>query len=80
MGEQSLVAHLRKEFRLDWDGVHGAAHWARVRFHGGSNGRGGGRHVGAGIEPVRAKGSARCAAVPSGSRAMRRHCGRMVGQ
>lgn len=37
---QGLVAQLRKEFRLDWHGVHGAAHWARVRFHGVSLARG----------------------------------------
>ncbi|MEN1958120.1 hypothetical protein [Luteimonas changyuni] len=34
------MAHLRKEFRLDWNGIHGAAHWARVRFHGVSLARG----------------------------------------
>lgn len=37
---QGLVAHLRKEFRLDWHGIHGAAHWSRVRFHGVSLARG----------------------------------------
>ena len=40
MGGLGLVAHLRKEFRLDWHGIHGAAHWARVRFHGVSLARG----------------------------------------
>lgn len=30
----TLLKHLRHEFRLDWHGIHGAAHWARVRFHG----------------------------------------------
>ena len=40
MGGLGLVAHLRKEFRLDWNGIHGAAHWARVRFHGVSLARG----------------------------------------
>jgi uncharacterized protein len=29
-----LLRFLRKEFRLDWYGVHGAAHWARVRLNG----------------------------------------------
>ena len=30
----SLMQHLRREFRLDWTGVHGAPHWARVRANG----------------------------------------------
>jgi uncharacterized protein len=29
-----LIALLRKEFRLDWKGIHGAPHWARVLHHG----------------------------------------------
>ena len=29
-----LVQVLRREFSLDWGGIHGAAHWARVRFNG----------------------------------------------
>lgn len=29
-----LVAVLRLEFRLEWQGIHGAAHWARVRRNG----------------------------------------------
>lgn len=29
-----LVGFLRGHFALEWDGIHGAAHWARVRFHG----------------------------------------------
>ena len=29
-----LVAALRREFRLEWQGIHGAAHWARVRRTG----------------------------------------------
>jgi len=29
-----LVDHLRGRFRLDWLGIHGAAHWARVRWNG----------------------------------------------
>jgi len=30
----SLVETLRARFRLDWKGVHGAAHWSRVRQNG----------------------------------------------
>jgi uncharacterized protein len=30
----SLVQLLRRQFRLDWRGVHGAPHWARVRING----------------------------------------------
>lgn len=29
-----LMRFLRGEFRLDWHGIHGAAHWARVRLNG----------------------------------------------
>ena len=29
-----LVASLRAAFRLDWQGIHGAQHWARVMHHG----------------------------------------------
>ena len=29
-----LVSLLRRTFRLDWDGIHGASHWARVMHHG----------------------------------------------
>ena len=29
-----LIAHLRKHFALDWQGIHGAPHWARVRANG----------------------------------------------
>ncbi len=31
---QPLVAYLRDQFKLDWYGIHGASHWARVRFNG----------------------------------------------
>ena len=31
---QRLMRELRSQFRLDWRGVHGAPHWARVRHHG----------------------------------------------
>ena len=30
----ALIDLLRGEFRLDWNGVHGVAHWARVRVNG----------------------------------------------
>lgn len=30
----ALIACLRAEYRLDWNGVHGVAHWARVRVNG----------------------------------------------
>jgi uncharacterized protein len=29
-----LLEYVRKEFRLDWEGIHGAPHWARVRYNG----------------------------------------------
>ena len=29
-----LVAHLRASFLLDWRGIHGSPHWARVRANG----------------------------------------------
>jgi uncharacterized protein len=28
-----LVQYLKDQFRLDWDGIHGANHWARVLYH-----------------------------------------------
>lgn len=31
---QGLLREIRRQFRLDWHGIHGAPHWARVRFHG----------------------------------------------
>tara|TARA_R110002049_G_scaffold114812_8_gene266164 strand:+ start:6727 stop:7203 length:477 start_codon:yes stop_codon:yes gene_type:complete len=31
---QRLIAYARKEFFLDWDGIHGAPHWSRVRHNG----------------------------------------------
>jgi uncharacterized protein len=31
---QELIRVLRAEFLLDWHGVHGASHWARVRENG----------------------------------------------
>jgi uncharacterized protein len=29
-----LIKFARSEFRLDWDGIHGAPHWSRVRHNG----------------------------------------------
>ena len=29
-----LTKELRKQFALDWKGIHGASHWARVRENG----------------------------------------------
>lgn len=29
-----LMGRIRADFRLDWHGIHGASHWARVMFHG----------------------------------------------
>lgn len=29
-----LIEFARSEFRLDWNGIHGAPHWARVRHNG----------------------------------------------
>jgi uncharacterized protein len=29
-----LIATLRRSFRLEWQGLHGAPHWARVRSNG----------------------------------------------
>ncbi len=31
---RELVAFLRERFALDWGGIHGAPHWARVRLNG----------------------------------------------
>ena len=29
-----LISFARREFRLDWEGIHGAPHWSRVRHNG----------------------------------------------
>ena len=29
-----LIDFVRSEFRLDWEGIHGAPHWSRVRRNG----------------------------------------------
>jgi uncharacterized protein len=31
---KALAGFLRSTYRLHWDGIHGVAHWARVRDHG----------------------------------------------
>ncbi len=31
---KALIAALKGEFALDWQGIHGAGHWARVRHNG----------------------------------------------
>jgi len=30
----ALIEFVRSEFKLDWTGIHGAPHWARVRLNG----------------------------------------------
>lgn len=34
MIDRDLIQFLRRHFQLDWGGVHGAPHWARVRQNG----------------------------------------------
>jgi uncharacterized protein len=29
-----LADHIRSQFKIDWNGLHGANHWARVLHHG----------------------------------------------
>ena len=29
-----LIQHVRSQFKIDWHGLHGANHWARVLHHG----------------------------------------------
>jgi uncharacterized protein len=29
-----LIVLIKSEFKLDWHGIHGANHWARVLHHG----------------------------------------------
>ena len=31
---KGLIAHLRAQFRIDWHGHHGIAHWVRARANG----------------------------------------------
>ncbi len=34
MSDRQLLGVLRAQFALDWKGIHGAGHWARVRRNG----------------------------------------------
>jgi uncharacterized protein len=34
MIEKQLIEVIRQQFKLDWHGIHGSAHWARVRENG----------------------------------------------
>jgi uncharacterized protein len=34
MVSRRLIEAIRQEFKLDWKGIHGAPHWARVRDYG----------------------------------------------
>ena len=34
MIDQRLISTIRSQFQLDWHGVHGAPHWARVKLNG----------------------------------------------
>jgi len=34
MIDQNLIQIIRNQFALDWDGIHGPPHWARVRENG----------------------------------------------
>ncbi len=34
MLDRALVRVIREQFTLDWHGIHGASHWARVRENG----------------------------------------------
>ena len=31
---QDFISFARNRFRLDWDDIHGARHWSRVRYNG----------------------------------------------
>lgn len=31
---QELLQYIRDQFKIDWHGIHGANHWARVLHHG----------------------------------------------
>ena len=33
INKQALLPFLRAQFRIDWNGHHGIAHWARVRVN-----------------------------------------------
>ena len=32
--KQSMLTAIRKQFKINWNGIHGANHWARVLHHG----------------------------------------------
>jgi uncharacterized protein len=32
--QNAVIAAIRKQYRLDWNGIHGVAHWERVRENG----------------------------------------------
>lgn len=32
--KQGLLGHIQQQFKIDWHGIHGVSHWARVRNHG----------------------------------------------
>jgi uncharacterized protein len=32
--KQGMLTAVREQFRIDWHGIHGANHWARVMHHG----------------------------------------------
>ncbi len=34
IARHELIQHLRLQFKIDWHGYHGIAHWARVRVNG----------------------------------------------
>jgi len=34
MIEKQLIEIIRAQFKLDWNGIHGANHWSRVRENG----------------------------------------------
>jgi len=34
MNHDALIERIRREYVLDWHGIHGAEHWARVRENG----------------------------------------------
>ena len=31
---KAMIIKLRQDYALDWHGIHGASHWARVRQNG----------------------------------------------
>lgn len=32
--KQGMLTAIREQFKIDWHGIHGANHWARVLHHG----------------------------------------------